>query len=125
MKGRSQKQRERGVIMTKMTKKVALTVAIEAIGESNAEAVEVLQNMIVQLEKRASAPKKPTKKQVENECVKEAIVTLLTNAEEPMSATAVGEALGITSQKASALLRQIDEVVRTEEKGKAFFSIAR
>jgi len=127
MKGRSQKQRERGVTMTKMTKKVALNVAIEAIGETNAEAVEVLENMIAQLEKRASAPKKPTKKQVENVAVKEAIVTALKGAEAPMSAKAVGEALEITTQRASALLTQLKNegaVVRTEEKGKALFAIA-
>lgn len=127
MKGRSQKQRERGVIMTKMKKMDALTIAIEAIGESNSEAVEVLENMITQLEKRSLAPKKPTKRQVENVAVKEAIVTALKGAEAPMSAKAVGEALEITTQRASALLTQLKNegvVVRTEEKGKALFAIA-
>ena len=114
--------------MTKMTKKVALGVAIEAIGESNSEAVAVLENMIAQLDKRASAPKKPTKTQVANEGVKAEILTFLSAQEAPMGAKAIADAMGIEKwQKVSALLTQLKadgSVARTEEKGKALFALA-
>lgn len=114
--------------MTKMTKKVALGIAIEAIGTANDEAVEVLQNMIAQLEKRASAPKKPTKVQIANEGVKAEILTFLSAQEAPMGAKAIADAMGIEKwQKVSALLKQLKDdgaVVRTEEKGKALFAIS-
>lgn len=114
--------------MTKMTKKVALGIAIDAIGETNEEAVAVLRNIIAQLEKRASAPKKPTKKQVANEGVKAEIVTFLSGAEEPMTVKAIAEGMGIEAwQKVSALLTQLKNdgtVVRSEVKGKAYFALA-
>ena len=114
--------------MTKMTKKVALGVAIEAIGATNDEAVAVLQNMIAQLDKRAAAPKKPSKKQVANEGVKAEILTFLNGVDEPMGAKAIAEAMGIEAwQKVSALLKQLKDegaVVRTEVKGKALFAVA-
>ena len=120
--------------MTKVTKKVALQFAIDAINDYceedavTAEVVAVLQNIIAQLDKRASAPKKPTKKQVANEGVKAEIVTFLSGAEEPMTVKAIAEGMGIEAwQKVSALLTQLKNdgtVVRSEVKGKAYFALA-
>lgn len=55
-------------------------------------------------EKRKS---KMTPKQEENEQLKARIAEMLTN--EPQTATVIGEALEITTQKASALMRQMVE----------------
>ena len=120
--------------MTKVTKKVALQFAIDAINDYceddavTAEVVGVLGNMIAQLDKRASAPKKPTKKQVANEGVKAEIVTFLSGAKEPMTVKAIAEGMGIEAwQKVSALLTQLKNdgtVVRSEVKGKAYFALA-
>lgn len=74
--------------------------------------------------KNASGSNKPTKTQQENEGVKERI--LLTLSTEPMSVADVCSAVGISNQKATALLTQLrkeNKVVRTEVKGKPFYSL--
>lgn len=73
--------------------------------------------------------KKPTKVQVENEGIKDVIVTVLAELDNPVSATAIATdaRVNVSNQKVSALLKQLvadGKVVRTEEKGKAFFSVA-
>ena len=68
----------------------------------------------------------PTKTQVANEGIKSAIVEAITGTE-PMQAKAIGELVGISSQKASALLKQMVDagvVVKTVEKAKSYFSLA-
>lgn len=110
--------------MTKMTKKVALNLAIEAL-EGNTEAVEVLQNMVAQLEKRNSAERKPTKTQKENEGVKSAILDTLT--EEGQQCKEIAKVVGITGQKCSALLSQLVKANLAEkytEKGVTYFKVA-
>ena len=110
--------------MTKMTKKVALGIAIEAIGESNAEAVEVLKNMVAQLEKRASAERKPTKAQLENEGVKSEILDVLTS--EGKQCKDIAEVVGISGQKCSALLKQLVDAGKVEkytEKRVTYFKV--
>jgi predicted transcriptional regulator len=67
---------------------------------------------------------KPTKTQLANASIKDAIASALA---EPMQAKAIGELVGISWQKASALLKQMVEdgrVVKTQEKGKSFFALA-
>ena len=80
-----------------------------------------------ELHAKKNANRKPTKAQEENEAIKEQIVEFLKNG----NAYTVGEiqkAVGLESnQKTSALVRQLKEsgiVVRKEEKGKAYFSLA-
>ena len=113
--------------MTKMTKKVALEIAISAIGDSNDEAVEKLRGMIAQLEKKSSGERKPTATQKENVKVKETFAEFLSDGE-PHTATEIGKACGdLSNQKASALLKQmVDEgtVEKFSEKRKTFFKIA-
>lgn len=80
--------------------------------------MELLRN------KRNKASGKPTKSQAANEGIKEQILETL--AAGRMTATEVGNALGISVQKASALLRQLKEenkVVRIEEKKKVYFEL--
>ena len=136
--------------MMKFTKKVALEVAINAIenstlpnwsyteGEetlsiSKAEAIEKLQKMIEQLDAKSSAPKKPTKVQEANEGVKGVILATLQEIGKPVTITelmASNEELSptkISAQKVSSLVTQMVKagtLVRTEEKRKAYFSVA-
>lgn len=136
--------------MMKFTKKVALEVAINAIenstlpnwsfteGEetlsiSKAEAIEKLQKMIEQLESKSNAPKKPTKVQEANEGVKGVILATLQEIGKPATITelmASNEELSptkVSAQKVSSLVTQMVKagtLVRTEEKRKAYFSLA-
>lgn len=133
--------------MMKLTKKVALEVAINAIensvlpewsysqGEetltvSKAEAIEKIQKMIESLDVKASAPKKPTKIQEANEGVKDIIKEVL-DGQVPMTISEImarsTELSALSNQKVASLVRQLVEagvLVRTEEKRKAYFSLA-
>ena len=77
------------------------------------------------VKRNARKSTKPTKAQVANVAVKEAITNFLSEATEPLQAKAIGE--GISAQKASALLKQLVEggaVTKEVVKGKSLFSIA-
>lgn len=62
---------------------------------------------------------RPSKKSVENEPLKANIVSVLTEADEVMTASEVATAIGVSTSKASALLRQIENLVVSEVKGKS------
>ena len=101
---------------------------IELSAEQSAEIAMLFEFIDREMEllrnKRNKASGKPTKSQMENEGVKEQILETL--AAGRMTATEVGNALGISVQKASALLRQLKEenkVVRIEEKKKVYFEL--
>ncbi len=104
-----------------MTYAEAINLAIE--GKLNDEAIERLNALKVQLAKRNSsgALKKPTKTQNENEQFKVKIVDFLTEEVDGMTATEVGSALGVTCQRASAILSQMvkAEMVAKVKEGKA------
>ena len=88
-------------------------------GQVTAEIVEMAKAEIVKMDERnAKRRETPSKSAVANEPIKAEIVKVLTN--EPMTASAVAEQVGISTQKASALLRQIDglEVTEVKVKGK-------
>lgn len=103
----------------------ALTVAINAVDGEVAEKLTALREQIAK--KKGSS--KPTKTQVENEKVKEAILAVLADCDEPIT---VKEILGLlegdyTSQKISALLRQLvnsGKVEKTIEKKVSRFALA-
>lgn len=131
--------------MMKVTKKVALEVAINAIANSaikeyhyagseetfSAEEVTAkLMGMMEQLEAKASAPKKPTKVQEANEGVKDIIKAAL-EGQSPKTVSEIQtlsmELAALSNQKVASLVRQMVEagvLVRTEEKRKAYFSLA-
>lgn len=132
--------------MMKLTKKLALEVAINAIENSalpnwsytegdetltitKAEAIEKLQKMMEQLDAKASANKKPTAQQLANEAIKDKITEILAAAtDEGMSATDVMNALGedIRIQRTTALLTQMvnaGQIKRDIVKRKAYFSL--
>lgn len=145
---RDKREKKEVMIMMKFTKKIALEVAINAIenatlpewsyseGEdtftvTKAEAIEKLQKMIEQLDAKASAPKKPTKVQEANEGVKEVIKAVL-DGQNPMTVSEImthsAELGTLSNQKVASLVRQMVEagvLVRTEEKRKAYFALAR
>lgn len=95
-----------------MTKREVLTKAV-AMDGFTAEEKEVLTKMIAGLDKRSS---KPTKAQIANEAVKAEIREVLTA--EPQTAKAIAEAVGESTNKVAALLKQIEGVIVTEGKGK-------
>lgn len=133
--------------MMKLTKKIALEVAINAIensvlpewsysqGEetltvSKAEAIEKIQKMIESLDTKASAPKKPTKIQEANEGVKDIIKEVL-DGQAPMTISNImarsTKLSALSNQKVASLVRQLVEagvLIRTEEKRKAYFSLS-
>lgn len=72
--------------------------------EVMAKANELIEKMDAENEKRKN---RVSKKALENEPIKDAICEVLTD--EPKTATVIGEELSISTQKASALLRQLVE----------------
>ena len=130
--------------MMKLTKKVALEVAISALSISEVkefhmagseevftaeEVIEKLLGMAQALEAKSNAPKKPTKVQEANEGIKAHIAEVLVG-QTPKTISeimALSETLGaMSNQKVSALVGQMvkaGSLVRTEEKRKAFFSL--
>ena len=117
---------------SKMTNRVALSIAIEALGETNPEATAKLSKMIEQLDKKNASPKKLTAKQVANEGVKSDILAFL--ADNADSGYTVSDLLklvpaleGDSNQHASALLRALvleGKVSKYTEKRRTYFKVA-
>lgn len=116
--------------MTKMTNVKALDFVLTNCADLPSEVVEKLTNMKASFEKKASAERKPTPTQVENQSHKAEILSFLADGKQ---ATVSDLMKGIPSlselsnQRVSAIVRQLTlsgEVVRTEDKRKAFFSLA-
>lgn len=117
-----------------MTKKemfaeiVTVVESAEVAEETRTEMIDFLNHQIELLANRkSSGERKPTAKQVENEKIKEDIKGLLMDGR--MTCGELAKALDITSQRCSALLRQLGddgtkEVVKTMEKKVAYFSLA-
>lgn len=110
----------------KMTKRDYFTAILNTYPLTDAEK-DFVKHEIELLEKKNSTERKPTAKQNENEAIKKAILATM----EPnrlYTATEVQKEYGIESnQRASALLRQMiadGTIVRTEDKRKAYFSLA-
>lgn len=106
---------------------------IKALPGLTAEQIAFLEKRIeITQKKNANRGEntKPTKTQLENEGIKETIVSALTAIGEP---TTIGdlvkssaELANYSNQKISALLTQLlkaDKVVRTEVKGKAYYAL--
>ena len=89
--------------MTKLTYAMAIESAIN--GNITDEVREKLEALKTQLAKRNSGERKPTKTQRENEGVKAEILGVL--SDEGMQCKAIAEAVGISGQKCSALLKQL------------------
>ena len=111
--------------MTKMTYAMALEVAINTV--SDGEVKDKLTALKAQIEKKNSAERKPTKTQVANDNLRGEIVSLLTDAENMMTASDIANHFGVSNQKITALMGKLLEdgaVVREVIKRKAYFSKA-
>lgn len=104
-----------------------------AIAVVDAETAEKLTALKAQMEKkRTSGSSKPTKTQLENEAIKENILTVLSDEGQTVSEILpqLDETLSskpLTNQRVSALLRQLIEaksVVKTIDKKTSLFSLA-
>ena len=93
-----------------MTKREMFT-AIRAIVADNAEMVAFIDHEIELLNKKASASKKPTKTQIENDGFKAEIVTYLTSADAPKNIkelqTEMSSLNGLTNQRITHLLTDL------------------
>ena len=80
-----------------------------------------------EMHSKKNGSRKPTKTQTENEKIKADILNFM-EVDKAYTISEIQKGLGIeTNQKASALVRQLKEkdlVVRTESKGKAYFTKA-
>ena len=115
----------------KMTQKNAIAYVLDNC-EIPAEVKDKLVSMKAQLEKRSakSGERKPTKTQVANESFKQVIVDNM----EPGRLYTIAELVkeipfgeDLSSQRVSALVTQLKKagtVIRTEDKRKAYFSLA-
>ena len=109
--------------MTKMTYVEALAIAINAL--EDAEAVEKLEALKAQLEKR-NASRGQTKAQKANEGLKAEILAFVGEAG-AVRAGDVATHFGVSGQKASALLNQLVKAEALEkfaEKKVTFFKVA-
>ena len=122
----------------KMTKATAWGIVKEIVENSDhpksAELVEKIENEIALLAKKNSADKKPTAQQVANEGIKANILAVMTA--EPNRLFTITELTKVVPNlpedmslnRMSALARQLKEegkVIRTEDKRKAYFSLAK
>ena len=80
-----------------------------ANGEMNEELKNFALEGIKKLDHNELRNSKPTKTAKENEPIKARITEILTTSDKPMLASEVASAVEISTQKASALLRQLVE----------------
>lgn len=102
---------------------------LRTIVADNADLVAFIDHEVELLDRKNSAPKGPTKKQILNEGLKARIMEGI--GTEPMTATDVVNTIfgddTVTIQKASALLKQLVEdnaLIKTVEKRVSYFSKA-
>ena len=98
--------------------------------KANPDMVAFIEHELELLDKKNSAEKKPTAQQTANEAIKSAIVEAM-EANRLYTVTeiqkSVDECADLSNQRVSALLRQLKDdgvIVRTEDKRKAYFSLA-
>ena len=99
-----------------MTKREFMEMVIATV--DNEEMKEFAQKEIETLNRRnAKRAERPSKTAIANEPIKAEIAKILTN--EPMLASEIAQKIEISTQKASALLRQMDvKVTDVKVKGK-------
>jgi hypothetical protein len=122
------------VTMTKMTKKEKFAIVrsiVETSNHANAEMlIEFIDHEVELLTRKNTSEKKPTAKQVANSVVQNEILNCMSVGEK----YTVGELMklvpaldGVSNQYASSQVRALvnaGSLVRTEEKRKAYFSLA-
>lgn len=114
--------------LTKRDHFIAL-LSIPAVAE-NDSLVEFINHELELLDRKNSAERKPTAKQNENSALKSAIVDEMESGVKYTISEmikALPSCADLTNQRVSAIVRQLvadGAVVRTEEKRKAYFSLA-
>lgn len=116
----------------KTTQRTALLYAIENLPDAPAEIVEKWNSMLAALDKKNSAERKPTAKQVENQGFKADIVAYMEPGTQYASIDIVKGvpsivAAGISVQRVSAMLTQLVNdgvLIKTEDKRKSLYSLA-
>jgi len=115
----------------KVTKRDYFTMLKDVVGNAeidNKENIIAFLDHEIELLNRKTAKSGPTKNQIENEATKGEILEILAAEGNPITATEVAAKVGLTSQKVSALLTQLvkveKKVIRTEDKKRAYFSLA-
>lgn len=115
--------------MEKMTYVAALNYVLTNCTDLPTEVADKLTALKAQTEKRNTADRKPTAKQVENAGLAEKVVEVLTAASEPLTVTEImarcDTLSALSNQKVSALIRGLgDRVVKTTDKRVSKFSLA-
>jgi predicted transcriptional regulator len=116
--------------MTKMTNVKALDFVLTNCSDLPSEVVDKLNAMKASFEKKSSAERKPTATQQENMGHKADILAFLADGEKRTITDlmkGVPSLADLSNQRVSAIVRQLvtsGEVVRTEDKRKAYFSLA-
>ena len=116
----------------KMTNAMALEIALEVLKETDAEkyteVIEKLDKMLVQVNKKSSANRKPTATQLENERLKEKIVEYLVDTGNGLTVSElmkeVEELKELSNQRVTSLVTSLcreGKVDRMVEKRKAYF----
>ena len=113
--------------MEKITNKEMFNEVIElAKDNGRQDIVEWANGRIAQLDKK-TANRKPAAEKEENIKLANAIIDVLGGATEKMSTTEIGSAVGISTSKATSLLKGLvstGKVVREVVKGKPMFELA-
>ena len=105
---------------------MTLVEKFEAVANvvTNQEMKDFLKERAIQVAKRNSyKSSKPNKIQKANVKVKDEIRAYLSTVEKPVQCKDIGSALGLSSNKVSAMIRQMDDVERSEVKKIAHFSL--
>ena len=117
---------------SKMTQRSALTYAIEHLPDAPADVLDKLTAMVASLDKKSSAERKPTAKQVENANFKADILAWMEPNAQYLSADitkgvpALVDA-GVSANRVTAMLTQLvndGAIIRTEDKRKNYYSLA-
>ena len=116
----------------KMTNAMALEIALEVLRETDAEkyaeVIEKLDKMLVQVNKKSSANRKPTATQLENEGLKEKIVEYLVDTGNGLTVSEMMKEIEglkeLSNQRVTSLVTSLcseGKVDRIVEKRKAYF----
>lgn len=116
----------------KMTNAMALEIALEVLKETDAEkyteVIEKLDKMLVQVNKKSSANRKPTATQLENEGLRVKIAEYLTNTGKRLTVSEMMKEIEgleeLSNQRVTSLATSLykeGKIDREVEKRKAYF----
>ena len=118
----------------KMTNAMALEIALEVLRETDAEkyteVIEKLDKMLVQVNKKSSANRKPTATQLENEGLRVKIAEYLTNTGKRLTVSEMMKEIEgleeLSNQRVTSLATSLykeGKINREVEKRKAYFFV--